>query len=59
MADPMSNMEIEDVLSSIRRLVSEKQGRAEAAHAGPPPPDPNEALVLTPALPGRRCGAGS
>lgn len=45
MSDPVSNVEIEDVLSSIRRLVSE-DSRAKPA----PRPAPPERLVLTPAL---------
>jgi hypothetical protein len=60
MSDPVTNVEIEDVLSSIRRLVSE-DGRvqpavwraepkaAEAAPAAVTPP-PTGRLVLTPAL---------
>lgn len=51
MSDPVTNVEIEDVLSSIRRLVAEGgRGKAE-----PSAPDPQEAavpdkFVLTPAL---------
>ncbi len=48
MSDPVSNAEIEDVLSSIRRLVSEEPSllnrRKQAAEAG------KDRLVLTPAL---------
>ena len=42
MAEPMSQFEIEDVLSSIRRLVSEEPARAPAVRPVP--------LILTPAL---------
>lgn len=45
MSDPMSNVEIEDVLSSIRRLVSENAARPRPGAA--PGAD---ALVLTPSL---------
>ena len=48
MSDPMTNVEIEDVLSSIRRLVSEDTRPPQR-----PAPDPKKApgkLVLTPAL---------
>ncbi|WP_188528136.1 hypothetical protein [Sinisalibacter lacisalsi] len=47
MSEPVSNAEIEDVLSSIRRLVSENAGagrRGDAAQGAP------EKLVLTPAF---------
>lgn len=44
MAEPLDNSEIEDVLSSIRRLVSED--RAERPQA----PEPMGKLLLTPAL---------
>lgn len=59
MSDPVKSSEIEDVLSSIRRLVSEEARqkmqarRAEAEKAVPPEaraPQEPEALVLTPAL---------
>ncbi|MBY6046394.1 hypothetical protein [Vannielia litorea] len=53
MSDPMSNVEIEDVLSSIRRLVSENATRPRPqAEAGPPSDSPkaDDALVLTPSL---------
>lgn len=61
MSDPVTNVEIEDVLSSIRRLVSEgdkdRGAAADAANedtgsedAGPADPAKPEALVLTPAL---------
>jgi len=55
MSEPMSNVEIEDVLSSIRRLVSYNSTRSrpgaapdleEEGHNGAP----TDALVLTPAL---------
>jgi hypothetical protein len=46
MSDRMTNVEIEDVLSSIRRLVSE-DGRAPVRSRAPAVPDK---LVLTPAL---------
>lgn len=49
MSDPAKNVEIEDVLSSIRRLVSE-EGRAGARpEVAPVAPKPGK-LVLTPAL---------
>lgn len=44
MSDPVSHAEIEDVLSSIRRLVSEDSSNKPAA------PEPAARLVLTPAL---------
>ncbi|MBY6066871.1 hypothetical protein KUW17_08970 [Leisingera aquaemixtae] len=44
MSDPVTHAEIEDVLSSIRRLVSE-DGRGQ-----PAAPEPAARLVLTPAL---------
>jgi hypothetical protein len=49
MSDPMTNVQIEDVLSSIRRLVSEdlRPGARPAASASRPA---NDKLVLTPAL---------
>jgi hypothetical protein len=58
MNDPITNVEIEDVLSSIRRLVSEDlRGlgtRPAAPAAEPPPPSADSAgaakFVLTPAL---------
>ncbi|MEL6620658.1 MAG: hypothetical protein AAFP16_17415 [Pseudomonadota bacterium] len=46
MSDPMTNTEVEDVLSSIRRLVSDDK-RADAPAEAPPATD---RLVLTPAL---------
>ena len=46
MSDPMTNTEVEDVLSSIRRLVSDDK-RAEAA---PKPAPAADRLVLTPSL---------
>ncbi|MEX1235085.1 MAG: hypothetical protein WEB56_08885 [Roseovarius sp.] len=50
MSDPVTNVEIEDVLSSIRRLVS-NDGRAlkPEAEATKPSPEPDR-LVLTPSL---------
>ncbi|WP_298678911.1 hypothetical protein [uncultured Lentibacter sp.] len=43
MSDPVTNVEIEDVLSSIRRLVSESGGAAhQRAAAHPPSPTPGE-----------------
>ncbi len=54
MSEPMSSVEIEDVLSSIRRLVSDDlrpQARAlREAQAAPQAAMPSERLVLTPAL---------
>ena len=46
MSDPVTNAEVEDVLSSIRRLVSEDKRPMQAAE----PKQPNDRLVLTPAL---------
>lgn len=46
MSEPLTSHEIEDVLSSIRRLVSEDLRPARAAPAAPEP----EKLLLTPAL---------
>lgn len=48
MSDPTTNREIEDVLSSIRRLVS--QERVVAKPAEPAPARGEGALMLTPAL---------
>lgn len=45
MPDPVSNAEIEDVLSSIRRLVSEEPSNARRKPQG----TPRDRLVLTPA----------
>lgn len=47
MSEPMSSVEIEDVLSSIRRLVSE-DFRPSLRHAAQPPA--GDKLILTPAL---------
>ena len=47
MSEPVSNAEIEDVLSSIRRLVSENSG---AIRRGPEPEETPDKLVLTPAF---------
>lgn len=46
MSDPVSNAEVEDVLSSIRRLVSEEKRSPAAVEK----PDASDRLVLTPAL---------
>lgn len=48
MSDPVKNVEIEDVLSSIRRLVTE-EGR-EKPKSGTKPSQPVGRLVLTPSL---------
>ncbi|MDT8328668.1 MAG: hypothetical protein RQ750_15005 [Roseovarius sp.] len=52
MSDPVTNMEIEDVLSSIRRLVSNgKQAESGVAKSAEPSKiEPANRLVLTPAL---------
>lgn len=54
MSDPMKQMEIEDVLSSIRRLVADESAhRDHAAASAPAPadsPDSPDKLLLTPAL---------
>lgn len=53
MSDPVQNSEVEDVLSSIRRLVSEDKRPLQAPKIDKPAPksEPaNERLVLTPAL---------
>jgi len=49
MSEPVKNPEIEDVLSSIRRLVTETR-RQPAAVAAEAKPKQRERLVLTPAL---------
>lgn len=49
MSEPLSSTEIEDVLSSIRRLVSEDM-RPLARPAGAAAPQAGEKLILTPAL---------
>ena len=46
MSDPVTNAEVEDVLSSIRRLVSEDKRPMQA----PKPQTQSDRLVLTPAL---------
>lgn len=46
MSDPMTNTEVEDVLSSIRRLVSDEKRTEPAAEAEPA----SDRLVLTPSL---------
>lgn len=52
MSEPLSSLEIEDVLSSIRRLVSEDMRPAPRGPAAPQRPEPavGEKLILTPAL---------
>ena len=47
MSEPVTNAEVEDVLSSIRRLVSEDKRPLQAPRAAP---QANDKLVLTPAL---------
>lgn len=49
MSDPVTNAEVEDVLSSIRRLVSEDKRPMQAQPEAPKPPE-NDRLVLTPSL---------
>ncbi|MFC3615653.1 hypothetical protein ACFORG_18010 [Lutimaribacter marinistellae] len=49
MSDPVTKSEIEDVLSSIRRLVSEET-RSEPRGKARPEPVKHDRLVLTPAL---------
>ncbi|MEO0730854.1 MAG: hypothetical protein AAFY64_10775, partial [Pseudomonadota bacterium] len=46
MSDPMTNTEVEDVLASIRRLVSDDNGPVPQEKM----PAPSDRLVLTPAL---------
>jgi cell pole-organizing protein PopZ len=50
MSDPMTNLEIEDVLSSIRRLVSEETRLPIRSEIRPAPEVVPGKLVLTPAL---------
>ena len=50
MSEPMSNHEIEDVLSSIRRLVSEDLRPAPRGDAAPVAAETSDKLLLTPAL---------
>ncbi|WP_412505715.1 hypothetical protein [Roseovarius sp. SYSU LYC5161] len=51
MSDPVSNVEIEDVLSSIRRLVSnEERDKAAGNAAADDREDATDKLVLTPSL---------
>lgn len=51
MSDPVTNVEIEDVLSSIRRLVSEETRKSQPlAGAGAQSRQSTDRLVLTPAL---------
>lgn len=49
MSDPVTNIQIEDVLSSIRRLVSE-ESRLESRSVPKEKPREQDRLVLTPAL---------
>lgn len=48
MSDPVSNAEIEDVLASIRRLVSDEPGRVQRKPEAPRAAEPDK-LILTPA----------
>jgi len=50
MSEPLSSVEIEDVLSSIRRLVSEDLWPVARVVPVPPPEPAKPALILTPAL---------
>jgi hypothetical protein len=51
MSDPVTNVEIEDVLSSIRRLVSDEDRSApKAQEQSDAPVSEPERFVLTPAL---------
>lgn len=50
MSEPLSSVEIEDVLSSIRRLVSEDLRPMTRGPAVTPVETPKQALILTPAL---------
>lgn len=51
MSDPVTNAEVEDVLSSIRRLVSEDKRPMQAfKEPEPKEAEPSDRLVLTPAL---------
>jgi hypothetical protein len=51
MSDPVTNAEVEDVLSSIRRLVSEDKRPMQAfKEPEPQAAEPSDRLVLTPAL---------
>ena len=50
MSDPVTNVEIEDVLTSIRRLVAEGGSKAEGGDAAMKADQAPEKLVLTPAL---------
>lgn len=49
MSDPVTNLDIEDVLSSIRRLVTE-EGRGDSRRLQPRRPSPAPRLLLTPSL---------
>ena len=52
MSDPMTNAEVEDVLSSIRRLVSEDKPAEQKPKSDAPvaEPETHDRLVLTPSL---------
>ncbi len=50
MSDPVTNVEIEDVLASIRRLVLESAAPQVPANGVVRPEPPTDRLVLTPAL---------
>lgn len=50
MSDPVTNVQIEDVLSSIRRLVSEENRTAPRAAPAEEPEAESGSFVLTPAL---------
>ncbi|WP_375687255.1 hypothetical protein [Pseudooceanicola sp. LIPI14-2-Ac024] len=53
MSDPVTNVQIEDVLSSIRKLVSEEvraQTRPRAVETVAKQPEASDKLILTPAL---------
>lgn len=50
MSDPVTNVEIEDVLASIRRLVLESAAPQAPANGGVRPEPVTDRLVLTPAL---------
>ena len=50
MSEPMSSVEIEDVLSSIRRLVSDDLRPMPRANVASRTPMPGDKLILTPAL---------
>ena len=50
MSEPVKNAEVEDVLSSIRRLVSEDKRPLQTPKSSPAPTPSIDRLVLTPAL---------